>query len=269
MSFDKILAAGYVPYIATDSSLKESLNLKPFGLDPVIIDTKSENVNFHRAYLLANAVAFNDLKMPNWVYVNCVLSQSAVFGFARKRADIPASLFDHFENDPDIESSKLDLVPISGATSSLTADRETWFGFTLFSLQRYFSDGRDIPRIAAYTKAASFEMYGTKKFTGITQYYNRASKIHGLFGKMYLKSPIVHAHSVPDYTFMYEMDVNYDINTLEDKPEDGDYDFLLEQEDTAKKQEVEKGLAAGKKYVIVPPYQVRKDDKIYLPIKEE
>ena len=226
MSLQAILSAGYRPYVSTASFLTSSLNLKPFGVDVDIYSTTQNADAFHETYLATNALAFGaDIGMPNWVLTDCVLYQTAVVGFTAPKDLCPDVFLDELRRrGADVDS--LDQIPISGQIAGLTADRETWFGFSLIShqfpkggLSYRFDDGlpSDL-RLASYTKALALEVYCSKRFMGLTQYDNKAVMHHGLFGRMFLREPIVWRHERAHDSFIYEMNVAFNIDDLK-RPE--------------------------------------------------
>lgn len=263
MSFEKIEEAGYLPFIATSNFLLDSLNLRPFGMEAHVVDESESNLDFHRAYLLANALAFGNpeegLGMPGWVYTDLVLSQTAVVGFVAPLDSCPANYVQEFERSQDVELTALEYLPVSAQIAGLTLDRVTWFGFSLISHQsKYqFQDGLDF-YLAAYTKALALEVYGARRFMGLTQYENSAIRYHGLFGKMFIQQPMVWTHSRPLDSFMYEMDVRFDKNSFYqiDNPRNDDYDFLLNSKDDSQKREIENEIKTGVRHEIVSPFQV-------------
>ena len=79
--FQATLAAGYTPYIATSERLLPFFNTAPFGQKvQCYLLEKPEHSTFHEAYLLSNSLSYKspDLKMPNWVLIDCVLMQTAI-----------------------------------------------------------------------------------------------------------------------------------------------------------------------------------------------
>ena len=267
MSFTEIIQAGYRPFISTSSFLRESLQLEPFGLSAHVIDESEANLDFHHAYLLANTLAFGSaeqgLGMPGWVYTDIVLAQTAVVGWMAPLDMCPREYVQEFERDPKVNLSALEYLPVTAQIAGLTADQNNWFGFSLISHQTKFrfQDGLNL-YLAAYAKALSLEVYGAKKFMGLTQYKNSAIRYHGLFGRMFIRQPMVWTHNRPLESFIYGMDVEFDKNSFYqiDNLSNDDYDFLLNSNDDSQKREIENEIKVGIRHEIVSPYQIKNDD---------
>lgn len=270
---------GLIPYVATSRAYLDYIDLSIFGDDVLLRVMEDEtHKNFHDAYVFSNFLAFggSGVEMPNWVYVDCVLMQTAVFGFAVKKDDLPEILTEKFRNHHKIYLDQLDYVPVSGQTAALGIDGKTLVGFTLFSLRKYFRRS-DWPALGILTKAMGLYALGAdkndKKFVGISQYNNAALKIHGRFcEKMYIRQAMMPLHPLTDLTMVYEMDIVFDEDRIfgdlsKDTP--SDYDLLLPADDIAPKQKMAAQMAQGKKFVILPPYHIMQDGKMMLPLKVE
>ncbi len=297
MSFQKIIEAGYVPYVSTAPFLEASFDLdylETIGvLDPNqgtklrVVHTGEGSLDFHKAYLFANTLAFGNLEtglgMPDWVLTDFVLHQSAVVGFLAPKRICQPELLDKFEehaSQAGFDFNSLEYLPITGQICGLTADRETWFGCSLFSHQRFkpTKDGETIQindglsreiNLACYTKALALKTYRAKRIMGLTQYDNRAVRIHGLFGRMYLHDAIVWTHSRPFRSFTYRMDVDFDVNTFYTFP-DEPMSFKLYTGDIEKIKELEQRIRRGENFEIVSPYWVKEEasGNVYLPVAE-
>ena len=268
MSLEALFEKGCIPYIATSESLLPFFNTTPFGQELRPFCDGPDKINFHHAYTRSNTLAFEaDLSMPGWVYIDYVLLQTACVGLMIERSKVPNNILAQFDADPLVSVGELEYVPISGQTAGLTADKVTWQGCSLFSLAKHFPELKSLG-VATYTRALALETYGAKKFRGITQYDNPAVAIHGKTTKeFYIQQAIVWLHPRTHMTFIYEQEPDFDVNNLA-TPKDEKYDFLMSAYDSSAKQEIEKGLKEGKRYKIVPPFQIRKGDDILLPIVE-
>lgn len=273
---DELYALGYVPYVATSKYLLPHLNLEQFsGREHVILMEDPSYRSFHEAYLVSNSLAFGNpnLKMPNWVYIDCVLMQSAVVGFAIPVSKAPDALLEHYENDPYVDLKELDFIPVSGQIASLGMDGQTLVGFSLFSLNRQLGDLR-VSQLAIRTKFAALGVYRAEEkeaFLGISQYDNAALKIHARFGeKMYIDRTTAPLHPLKDMSFIYRMKITLDedrvFNTEEDNQE---YDFLLKSDDLARKEKMQTEINAGANFHIAPPVHIQKGNDLFLPIIKE
>lgn len=274
----QMLDHNLVPYVATTEQYLPHLNLSILGENVSIkLLERAEDRVFHRAYLLANSLAFGSpsLKMPNWVYIDCVLMQSAVIGFMLPRDLAPSALLDFFRAEEGIEFDKLDFIPVSGQIAGLAIDGQTLVGFSLFSLRRYFQPAK-MPELAFSTKYAALSAYKAdqrNQFLGISQYNNPALRIHSLFGeKMYIAQPTMPLHPLGHMSFVYKMHIRLDepsISARQKIKEPGHYDFLLRADDEVQKQNIQERMAKGEKFIINPPVHITKEQALYLPISAE
>ena len=273
----EILATGLVPYVATSESYLNFLDLSIFGGKEIVrVIEDPAHRNFHEAYLVSNSLAFGnpDLKMQNWVYIDCVLMQTAVVGFAVPIDKAPDSLIDFYEKDPWVDVKTLDYIPVSGQIASLGIDSKQLVGFSLFSLRRQI-ESLNAHKLAHKTKYAALKVYRAaerERFIGISQYNNRALLTHTLYGKkMYIEQTTSPLHPLREMSFTYAMKVELDeARILGDMPaEPIDYDFMLKADDTAKKLEMQERIRRGERFIIQDPVHVTKDDGLYLPIKIE
>lgn len=263
---------GVRPYVATTAHLVPSLDLAALGGDvPVKLLEEEADRPFHHAYLLANALGFGepDLKMPNWVLVDCVLMQSAVVGLCLDKAACPPQLLQVFAADASVPLERLDLVPISGQIAGLGIDGHTWTGFSLFSLRRYLPH---LPALGLITKALALDAYRArgKRFLGISHYDNKALSMHGRFGRrMWIAQPSIPLHPRRDMALVYAMDVEFDWADLRAPAEAEPYDFLMKADDVLAKDRIRREIAAGRRAVIVRPFQMTTEDGLCLPIRLE
>ncbi len=272
--FKSLLDLGLRPYVATARHQLSGLALDVLGQSHELFCLEDAAARpFHSAYVTANALAFGarDLKMPGWVYIDCVLMQTAVVGFAAPKKDVPQSLLSEFEAEASVDVSALEWVPVSGQIASPAMGGDALVGFSLFSLRSYWPE---LPALGLATKALALEVYKAderERFLGITQYDNPALSMHGRFGpKLEIVSPQVPLHSQGHNTLVYGMKIDFDPVGLSQAPApDRKPDFWMEAGDTEALAKLEAGIAAGKRYFILPPFQVRTGSTIKLPIVEE
>jgi len=270
-AFQAVLDDGFVPYVATTEVYLPHLDFSFLGSGASVrILERAEDRPFHNAYLLANSLAFGSpsLKMPNWVYIDCVLMQSAVVGFALPLDRVPDKLKKFFEDDPAIDFKSLDLIPVSGQIAGLGIDGQTLVGFSLFSLRRYFQPEK-FPELSLPTKYAALHVYKAdqrKEFFGISQYDNAALRTHSLFGKqMIIAQPMMPLHPLGHMSFVYRMNVEFDLPVAAEQS----YDFLMRADDETQKQNIQARMAKGEKFIIRQPVHIKKDQALYLPIAVE
>ena len=263
---------GVRPFVASTGHLLPSLDLSVLGNAPAVKLLERDNDRtFHEAYLLANALGFGEaeLKMPNWVLVDCVLMQSAVVGLMMDKDACPAPLLDAFARDATIDLDALDALPISGQVAGLGLDRRSWVGFSLFSLRRFVPD---LPALGLITKALALETYQAQgdRFVGISHYDNKALSMHGRFGKkMWIEQAVIPLHPRRDMALVYAMDVDFTWADLDAKLADEPFDFLMPADDADAKQRLRENIAAGQRVVIARPFQTTTENGLSLPIRME
>jgi hypothetical protein len=266
-------ALGYRPYIATSERLLPFFNTKPFGrqADCFLLEDPKHHA-FHEAYLLSNSLSFEkpDIKMPHWVLVDCVLMQTAIVGFMKDVSKIPEPLLKHYHDDASVDVSQLQSLPVSGQIASLAADGKSVVGLSLFSLGPRLGEPKGL---GLYTKALALEVYRAAQYEyiyGITQYDNRSLRIHGRFAeKMEIYQPTVPLHPYKDMTLIYRMSLKYDVYNLDKGPAEKEPTFWLNAQDKEGKQRIQAGMTKGKRYIIAPPFLVKRDGECFLPIVEE
>ncbi len=273
----ELLDAGLVPYVATSEKYLKHFDFSLFGGHEVVkIMERAEDRNFHEAYLVSNSFAFGnpDLKMQNWLYIDCVLMQTAVVGFAIPVDKAPPAMLDFYEKDPWVDVRKLDYIPVSGQIAGLGADGKRLVGFSLFSLRKQIGE-MNVHKLANKTKYAALcvlKADRAESFVGISQYNNKALLTHTLFGKkMYIEQTTVPLHPLHEMSFIYNVKVEFDESRIFGTmlEEQVSYDFLLNSQDTPKKLQMQERIRAGEKFYIVDPVHIKKDDGLYLPIKIE
>jgi len=273
----ELLDAGLVPYVATSAKYCDYLDFSLFGGHEIIRTLENpDHRNFHEAYLVSNSLAFGNpnLKMQNWVYIDCVLMQTAVVGFAVPIAKAPGTLIDFYQKDPWVDIETLDYIPVSGQIAALGIDGKRFVGFSLFSLRKQISSF-NVHKLAHKTKYAALFTYRAdqaERFVGISQYDNRALLTHALFGqKMYIEQTTAPLHPLRDMSFTYSMKVELDEDRiLGSKAAPAlPYDFLLKSDDSAMKHDLQKRINAGEQFYIADPVHIQKPDGLYLPIKSE
>lgn len=272
-----LMKRGLVPFVATSDYYAAQLDLSLFeGRAVFKLLERAEDKPFHQAYLLANALGFDNpsLKMPNWVYIDCVLMQTAVVGFALPKALAPESLLRFFREDPSVDFAGLDAIPVSGQIAGFGMDGRTLVGFSLFSLRKYMT-GFDVPALGTATKAAALYAYRAdriERFLGIAQYNNKALSVHARFGKaLYIDRPTIPLHPNADLSFVYRMAIDLDdarIFGVQEDPAEP-YDTLMRFDDSARKLQIHRDIAAGHRVRIVRPTQIVHEGQIHLPLRVE
>jgi hypothetical protein len=271
---------GFRPYIATSRKLLPHLNVAPFGhkASLYLMDEPDDGVFLQayfllEAYLLSNSLSYEspNLKMPHWVLIDCVLMQTAIVGFTLPTESLPDELLAYYRQDERITLDKLDRIPVSGQISATNIGDDSMTGISLFSLGRRWLKSEQ--RLGLFTKALALEVYrasGRDLYYGITQYDNTSLRIHGRFtSEMEISQPMVLLHPGKEMTFIYKMKLDYDpANPGKILPEP-EPTFWLNAHDTEKKRAMQQGIKNGKRYIIAPPFSVRREGAIHLPIIEK
>lgn len=272
-----LLKTGLRPYVATSEAFLSYLDFSLFGGTEVVkVLENPAHRDFHEAYLVSNSLAFGnpDLKMPNWVYIDCVLMQGAVVGFCLPVDEAPGPLLDFYERDPWVDVKNLDYIPITGQIAALGIDKKSLVGFSLFSLRRQVPH-LNVPKLGHMTKYAALSVYRAEevdKFMGISQYDNKALLTHALFGqKMYIDQTMMPLHPLKEMSFTYSMvvDLNEDRIFGDIRQSNKPYDFLLKADDTAMKRDMQDRIRQGVRFYIQDPIHIQKPDGLYLPICAE
>ncbi len=246
------------------------------GTEVVKVLENPAHRDFHEAYLVSNSLAFGnpDLKMPNWVYIDCVLMQGAVVGFCLPVDEAPEPLLDFYERDPWVDVKNLDYIPITGQIAALGIDKKSLVGFSLFSLRRQVPH-LNVPKLGHMTKYAALSVYRAEevdKFMGISQYDNKALLTHALFGqKMYIDQTMMPLHPLKEMSFTYSMAVDLNEERIfgDIRQSNKPYDFLLKADDTAMKRDMQDRIRQGVRFYIQDPIHIQKPDGLYLPICAE
>ena len=273
---DTISEAGLKPFVATSEANLKGLDLSVFGGQEIIrLLESAEHRNFHEAYLVSNSLGFGnpDLKMANWVYIDCVLMQTAVIGFCLPVDLAPRGLLTLYEDDPYVDTKKLDYIPVSGQISALNITGEEMTGFSLFSLRRLL-DQMTLPKLGVLTKYVALKSLRAdrmKRFLGLSQYDNRALPIHARFApEMQIIQPVMPLHPLRDMSFIYAMTPDLDENRVfsDDWPDQPEPDFLLKADDGPAKHRMIQDIAKNTRFDILPPVHIEKQDGIYLPVRQ-
>jgi hypothetical protein len=271
---------GFEPYIATSRKLLPHLNTTPFGqkvtvylMDDVDDSSFMEAYFMLEAYLLSNSLGFEspNLKMPHWVLIDCVLMQTAIVGFTLAKSAIPDELISYYHADEKIDLAKLKRIPVSGQICASDIGSRSMTGISLFSLGRRWLNG--VQHLGLYSKTLALEVYKAKDydyFYGITQYDNNSLKIHGRFTtEMEISQPIVPLHPGKDMTFIYKMKLDYDPENPGKSLPETEPTFWLAARDADAKKRMIAGMKKGKRYFILPPFSVKRDGGVFLPILEK
>jgi hypothetical protein len=202
--------------------------------------------------------------------IDCALMQSAIVGFTRSVKDLPPELLKFYEDDPRVDLSALERIPVSGQIASPAASHGTFVGISLFSLGQHL---RGEQRLGLYTKALALEVYKARQsgtFYGIAQYDNPALKIHGRFSsRMEIEQAMVPLHPRKDMTLIYKMSIDFDPHLVDTAPPEQEPTFWLDAHDREMKSRIQEGLRQGRRYQIAPPFAVHKNGSVVLPIIEE
>jgi len=267
-----LASAGLTPFVATSRLVLEALDRTALGRSGhTYLLEREEDRPFHEAFRLANALGFTSAaaKMPEWVMVDCVLMQTAIVGFAIAKKRAPPNLLREFQDDSSFDLAEVDALPVSGQIAGSSLDGRSLVGFSLFSLRRYLSH---VPALGMVTKALALQVYRAqgRRFVGLACWDNKALSMQGRFGRpMKVESTTVPIYPAHYHAMTYSMVIDFDPDEMHERERPGRYDFLLRCDDEKKKHEMSHGQAEGHSYIIVPPYQIEKNNGIEIPIRIE
>jgi len=268
------LAAGLKPFLATSESLVGAFDLAPWGcaLAPIVLEDDA-NATFLRAYLCAERLAYGGwaetagasaqgytgASMPDWVFVDCVLLQSAAVGFMVSQDQVPAPALRPFA-EAGIDLDRLPFLPLTADALSVRLDRRSIVGVSTYTLQRLFfgTSGWAAETHALALGACRAATYDW--FYAVTQFGSHAIRLHGRFGHdPILVKPSVPIYPDPHLSFIYKMKIEFDPSNLAMLPVRTP-DRLLRARDTVAKRRIAEEIAQGWRHTIVPPYWSRGDD---------
>ena len=141
----------------------------------------------------ANSAA---LGMPRWVFLDCCLLPSLVFGLSVPRDVVPRSLADLL--DPEGTCQALGVAEYIALPS---LEPGVFIGVSLFSMV----EGR---RWGARIKATALRALGAQTLIGITQVDRPALRLHLHFGALHVMAAPVPVHGLPDTTIVYRTDLD-------------------------------------------------------------
>lgn len=211
---------GYELWVASNATVIERLELNPCGVPITALDFlgpydhswKLEDMM--RVYNVLNATAFGPkgIPLPAWVMIDLGLLPSAFMLVTLSRERAAAQITD--ERRPEAERARIAEVlpavldeaerlgydgpiPVAGYCAAPTPARGAWVGWSLCSA---------IPGLGAVAKGLALEAYRATTLAGVTQYYDRALRVHRKFGPMEMLAAVLDLHPIK-HTLAYRTEV--------------------------------------------------------------
>ena len=190
-----------VPYVYGTTWNIDRLDLD-VGLDrevEVLEFSNPEHEEFADLWVRGNQIAFGgleDMGMPSWVFVDCVVMAFAAVGFMLPAGKVP----DAVRRELEVPEAYDGWVPISEYSICPTVEERTVAAFSLQS--RIQGAG-----IGTRTKALGLYMADVDSQTGVTQYTSPALRVHTRFGPMevLVDRPPAHDHSEESLAYRLEL----------------------------------------------------------------
>lgn len=155
-----------------------------------------------------NALAYGGHAMPAWVQLDCACLPAGMVGFGVARADVDDALWSRlvtqveqgFGREARAATERWQgLVPLSEYACVPTPAPGEVVGFSLYSLR---------PGLGVRTKALGLLVADAVRQTGVAQVDNSALSTHTALGPLEVVAPRVLAHSRPDTTFVYRLQLD-------------------------------------------------------------
>jgi hypothetical protein len=190
-----------VPYVYGTSWNIDKLALD-VGLDrdiEVLEFSNAEHAAFADLWVRGNQIAFGgleDMGMPSWVFVDCVIMAFAAVGFMLPADQTPEAVRRELEIPDDYDG----WVPISEYSICPTVEADTVAAFSLQSRIQGRGIGTRTKALGLYTADVDFQ-------TGVTQYTSPALRVHTRFGPMEVLVDRPPAHDHSEKSLAYRLDV--------------------------------------------------------------
>lgn len=236
-----------VEQLALDADLSEDIEVLEFS-DP-------EFELFAELWVRGNQLAFGgleDMGMPSWVFVDCVVMSFAAVGFMLPAAGVP----DEIRRELQVPDGYDGWVPISEYSICPTVEDDTVAAFSLQSRIEGAGVGTRTKALGLYTADVDFQ-------TGVTQYTSPALRVHTRFGPMevLVDRPPAHDHSeeslayrlhVPDQTTLERIAAGDTTGQASaSNPEGRRWTFQVN--DTDQHERLSDHLKSGKRAWVVEP----------------
>ena len=173
-----------------------------------------ESADFINKIIKMDQMSFGQaaMAMEKWVLFDCAMIPGFVFGFYLKGTDLTANDLAVCE----IESS--DIYPVSMYIAIPNADKKTWFGHNLCSLNGKIE--HDLSGLGLMTKAFALEVFKISCLKGATQWSSHALSLHARFGDLKINSALTPSHSKLE-TLCYTCEIDNPLGVLS-KPKQTD-----------------------------------------------
>lgn len=260
----------FEPFLVSTPYNRPFMDLEPLGLrvpEANVIDPlrMSSEVFLHILYTL-DGLTFGPegMPMPKWVFYDGAELPGAIFGFARRAADLSPRAREVFKLPDGYDG----LVPYSMFIAIPMLEGGVWMGHNLASMSPIFPEDK-LSGLASMTKAFGLKVYRTRHLYGATQWRSDALYIHIKFGPLDLTTAFTPAHSEP-YTLTYHFPVTDEcLRAAAGDPTAAlpkrAPTLMVDADDQAMLERLHEEIQAGARYQIVGK-PARAGDKVHVPV---
>jgi hypothetical protein len=266
ITMDEVLK-DYEIYFAGISN--SNIPKKVFGKSINFIDVKQTKSRFFLDLLTQlDGISYGNksMAMDKWVSLDCGLIPSGFMGLSKKIENTSEEILSKL----DLNSNYTGLIPHTEFCAIPKMEPNHFIGHTCASIE----PGK---KLGLISKLLGIRMLGIENYTGVAQYTNNAVKTHSQISDLELISAITPSHSEKSMTFIYTHSIPecfdsemYDTlpSIYETKPKIKTPDFYLNPHNIKEKLSLQKKIESGKKFSIIYPGQVKENDTLLIPIKE-
>ena len=259
------------PYVVVTPFNRSYLDTCPFGVqipdENFVNPLRLESEGFLLLLQQLDALTFGPegMPMPRWVFFDCSEMPGAIFGFAKKAADVDDETRVLYGIPDDYDG----LVPHSMYIAIPMTPPGAWFGHNLCSISPSLSSNR-LKGLGSLTKSLALKCFRTKQFYGATQWDSSALFIHAKFGPLGLMTAYTPAHSEPlTLTYFFEVTEAGLLNAAGDPtitiPRD-EADFTLAHAEEEKIIALQDEIEAGGRYIIPSAPIPESDGTFRIPV---
>lgn len=194
------------------------------------------------------------LSMPSWVFYDCAVMPGAIFGFARRAADLPRWIRQVLK----VPSGYEGLVPLSMFISIPMADRKGQLAYTLCSINQV-APGAAPEGLWRVTLALGTRCLGVSEMVGTCQWRSPRLGLYAGLGPLQLLTAWTPAHdNYATCTFRVRTDATARARLLRgDMVGAEGIDHYLDADDVGALQDLQDQIEAGTAVAVVGPAEIR------------
>lgn len=266
------------PYVVVTEDNREFFDLSPFGhpvaADHVIDPLKQRSQVFLERLEGLDIVTFGPegMPMPRWMFVDSAEIPGGVVGLCCPVERMPEAARALYRLPEDAEG----LVPLSMFIAIPTHAPNTWMGHNLASAGPLLPapemgmGDRGFAGLASLTKALGLAVFRAEHQVGVTQWNSRALAVHTRLGPLELMTAWTPAHSEP-WSLTYRANITEAAvrNLAREpgyEPERPAPDLMVDSEDHATMQRLQKEIEAGARYVVTGRPEILDPDHLRVPV---